>query len=57
MAIEASPVTEDKNSLAVCLDTILAYEGIMRNSEYMLSLIHIYVYKRQIFCHWGQDRV
>lgn len=37
MAIEASPVTEDKNSLAVCLDTILAYEGIMRNSEYMLA--------------------
>ena len=37
MAIEASPVTEDKNSLAVCLDTILAYEGIMRNSEYMLT--------------------
>lgn len=37
MAIEASPVTEEKNSLAVCLDTILAYEGVIRNSEYLLN--------------------
>ena len=37
MAIEAAMVTEEKNSLAVCLDTILKYEGIIRNSEYMLS--------------------
>lgn len=37
MAITAQKVTEEKNSLAVCLDTILAYEGIMRNSEYLLE--------------------
>lgn len=37
MAITAQKVTEEKNSLAVCLDTILAYEGIMRNSEYLLA--------------------
>lgn len=37
MAIKAITVTEDKNSLGVCLDTILAFEGIMRNSSYLLS--------------------
>ncbi len=37
MAITAQKVTEEKDSLAVCLDTILAYEGIMRNSEYLLA--------------------
>ena len=37
MAIKATTVTEDKNSLGVCLDTMLAQEGIMRNSSYLLS--------------------
>ncbi|NLL80418.1 MAG: hypothetical protein GX234_11675 [Clostridiales bacterium] len=37
MAIEGSVVTEQKNSLAVCLDTILKYEGISRNTEQMLK--------------------
>lgn len=37
MAIEAAAVTEEKNSLAVCLDTILKYEGITRNSALMLA--------------------
>ncbi|MCH5275743.1 MAG: hypothetical protein J1E65_07870 [Lachnospiraceae bacterium] len=37
MAIEAASVTEEKGSLAVCLDTMLLYEGIVKNSEYLLS--------------------
>ncbi len=37
MAIQGETVTEDKDSLAVCLDTMLAYEGVVRNSEYMLN--------------------
>lgn len=37
MAIKATTVTEDKNSLGVCLDTMLAFEGIMRNSSYLLE--------------------
>ncbi len=37
MAIKGAPITEEKNSLAVCLDTMLQYEGIMRNTEYMLN--------------------
>ena len=37
MAIKATTVSEDKNSLGVCLDTILAFEGIMRNSSYLLE--------------------
>lgn len=37
MAIKATAVTEDKNSLGVCLDTMLAFEGIMRNSSYLLE--------------------
>ncbi|NTV77968.1 MAG: hypothetical protein HGA25_02190, partial [Clostridiales bacterium] len=37
MAIEPAMITEDKNSVAVCLDTILRYEGLMRNTEYMLN--------------------
>ena len=37
MAIKGSAITEEKNSLAVCLDTMLQYEGIMRNTEYMLN--------------------
>ena len=37
MAIKESGITEEKNSLAVCLDTILNFEGIARNSEYLLA--------------------
>ena len=37
MAIKGNAITEEKNSLAVCLDTMLQYEGIMRNTEYMLN--------------------
>lgn len=36
MAIQGSQVTEEKDALSICLDTMLAYEGVMRNSEYML---------------------
>ncbi len=37
MAITETSVTEEKNSLAVCLDTMLKYEGIIRNSDYLLA--------------------
>lgn len=37
MAIKEAAVTEEKNSLAVCLDTIFALEGLVRNSEYLLG--------------------
>lgn len=37
MAIKEEHVTETKNSLAVCLDTILQFEGISRNTEFMLG--------------------
>ena len=37
MAIEGVKETEDKNSLAVCLDVMLQYEGIIRNTEYLLA--------------------
>lgn len=37
MAIGKAEITEEKNSLAVCLDSILALEGVMRNSEYLLN--------------------
>lgn len=37
MAIKEKSVTEEKNSLAVCLDTILELEGIVRNSDYLLN--------------------
>lgn len=37
MAIEEAYVTEEKNSLVVCLDTILKFEGVVRNSEYLLA--------------------
>ena len=37
MAITEQKVTENKNSLSVCLDTMLAYEGIVRNSDYLLA--------------------
>lgn len=37
MAIQPDTVTEEKGSLAVALDTMLSYEGVMRNSAYMLQ--------------------
>lgn len=37
MAITENKVTEGKDSLAVCLDTMLKYEGIIRNSDYLLA--------------------
>lgn len=37
MAIKEAEVTETKNSLTVCLDTIFGFEGMVRNSEYLLA--------------------
>lgn len=37
MAIKEASETEDRNALAVCLDALLAYEGITRNSQYLLD--------------------
>lgn len=37
MAITGAQVTEEKSALAVCLDTMLEYEGISRNSQYFLN--------------------
>jgi hypothetical protein len=37
MAITEEEVTETKGSLAVCLETILKYEGISRNVERQLA--------------------
>ncbi len=37
MAIQEAKITEEKDSMAVCLDTILQLEGISRNTEYMLQ--------------------
>jgi len=37
MAIKEESVTKTKSSLVVCLDTMLKFEGIIRNSEYLLS--------------------
>ncbi len=37
MAIQGEMETEEKGSLAVCLDTMLEYEGVIRNSKYMLE--------------------
>lgn len=37
MAIQGEMMTEEKNSLAVCLDVMLAHQGVVRNSEYMLN--------------------
>lgn len=37
MAIEGTSVTEEKDSLAVCLDVMLAYEGVIRNTETLLA--------------------
>lgn len=36
MAIQGEQMSEERDSLSVCLDTILAYEGVVRNSQYML---------------------
>ena len=36
MVIQGESISEGRDSLAVCLDTILAYEGVVRNSQYML---------------------
>lgn len=37
MAIKGDSVSDDRGSLAVCLDTMLKYEGIIRNSEYLFE--------------------
>lgn len=37
MAIKEEKITEDKDSLAVCLDSIFKYEGLIRNSDYLLA--------------------
>ena len=37
MAIQPEKVTDEKDSMAVCLDTILQFEGISRNTELMLA--------------------
>lgn len=37
MAITGSQITEEKDSLAVCLDTILKFEGVTRNTEVQLK--------------------
>lgn len=37
MAIKGEAATEERGSLAVCLDTMLKLEGIIRNSDYLLG--------------------
>lgn len=37
MAIKKPEMTEQKSSLAVCLDTMFAFEGIIRNTEQLLA--------------------
>ena len=37
MAIGAENVTEEKNSVAVCLDTILEFNGVVRNTQLQLQ--------------------
>lgn len=37
MKIEEAAVTEEKNSVAVCLDTILKCEGVTKNTELLLA--------------------
>lgn len=37
MKIQGEQADEERSSLAVCLDTILAYEGVKRNTSYMLG--------------------
>lgn len=36
MAIQGRMAAENGNTLAVCLDAVMEYEGIVRNAEYML---------------------
>lgn len=38
MAIKEKQITEDKDSMAICLDTMLQVAGVSRNTEYMLSV-------------------
>lgn len=37
MSIRVQQVSEDRGSIAVCLDTMLAYEGISRNCQYLMD--------------------
>ncbi len=37
MAIQGELQTEERSSVAVCLDTMISFEGISRNSAYMLQ--------------------
>ena len=37
MAIREDKTTEEKGSLAVCLDTVLKYEGVVRNTQVLLE--------------------
>lgn len=37
MAIKEAGETEERSALAVCLDALLAYEGVTRNSQYLLE--------------------
>lgn len=37
MAITGEEATEERSSLAVCLDTIFTFEGVSRNTQYMLD--------------------
>ena len=37
MAITGEEVTDNRSSLAVCLDTILKFEGVSRRTEYLLE--------------------
>ncbi len=37
MAIQPDKITEEKDSMAICLDTILQFEGSSPNTQYMLS--------------------
>ncbi len=37
MAIGEAKTTESKDSLTVCLDTMLSHQGVSRNTEYMLE--------------------
>lgn len=37
MAIKHTPASEDRSALAVCIDTMLLYENVIRNSQYLLD--------------------
>ncbi len=37
MAIKADAATAERCSLAVCLDTVLGYEGVVKNSQFLLE--------------------